>query len=97
MEFLHGDLKKEFIKSEKTHSFETIMDVFTQIIKQLKIFHDANLLHNDIKPENIMYIKKGTKYRVYLQDFDFVKKYKDEKDIQGFTCKYVDFDYNLKP
>ncbi|CAK6983996.1 serine/threonine-protein kinase Nek1-like, partial [Scomber scombrus] len=62
-----GDLYKK-IKSQKGKLFseEQIMDWFVQICLALKHIHDRNILHRDIKPQNIFLTKDGT---VQLGDF----------------------------
>ncbi|XP_053186917.1 serine/threonine-protein kinase Nek1-like [Scomber japonicus] len=62
-----GDLSKK-IESQKGKLFseDQILDWFVQICLALKHIHDSNILHRDIKPQNIFLTKDGT---VQLGDF----------------------------
>ncbi|XP_053185733.1 serine/threonine-protein kinase Nek1-like [Scomber japonicus] len=65
-----GDLSKK-IKSQKGELFseEQILDWFVQICLALKHIHDRNILHRDIKPQNI-FLKDGT---IQLGDFGIAR------------------------
>ena len=57
-----GDLntKINIQKSKKIHFKEkTIWSIFIQIVKGLKVLHDNNLMHRDLKSANILIMKNG--------------------------------------
>ncbi|CAK6984292.1 serine/threonine-protein kinase Nek1-like, partial [Scomber scombrus] len=62
-----GDLSMKIKSQEgKLFSEEQILDWFVQICLALKHIHDRNIIHRDIKPQNIFLTKDGT---VQLGDF----------------------------
>ncbi|XP_062293112.1 serine/threonine-protein kinase Nek1-like, partial [Scomber scombrus] len=66
-----GDLSKKIKSQEgKLLSEEQILDWFVQICLALKHIHDRNIIHRDIKPQNIFLTKDGT---VQLGEFGIAR------------------------
>ena len=62
-------------------SLETTLKVALQVLQILKHVHDCGILHNDIKPENLM-TGLSDKNTIYLIDFGFSTFYiKDGKHV----------------
>ncbi|XP_053184592.1 serine/threonine-protein kinase Nek1-like [Scomber japonicus] len=78
-----GDLYKK-IKSQKEKRFseEQILDWFVQICLALKHIHDSNILHRDIKPQNIFLTKDGT---AQLGDFGVARVLNSTEEL-ATTC-----------
>ncbi|NER05712.1 MAG: protein kinase [Okeania sp. SIO3C4] len=76
-EFIEGnDLTKEIYPGKKI-SEEQAIQLLTEILKILKYVHEENVIHRDLKPQNIMRIKSDGK--IVLIDFGAVK------EIKGLT------------
>ena len=48
-----------------------------QLVKRLRVLHEAGYLHNDLKPDNIL-VGLNDPEVVYLIDFGSASKFKDE-------------------
>lgn len=66
----------EKIKSNRIYRLkeEAIMSIFVQILQGLKDIHSKNLIHRDIKPQNIMIFNNGV---VKISDFGITNFAKD--------------------
>ena len=82
MELCDTDLKKLSIEKSKTFKPMEIYDILTQLNNTFKIMAKYNLIHRDIKLENILvkydggkYIYKLTGYEMSKQILNLVEKY----------------------
>ena len=60
MEFVDGQTLKQWMIDNPRPDLETIRGVVEQIAKGLQAFHRMEMLHQDIRPDNIMIDKTGT-------------------------------------
>ena len=67
--------------------FESI-SIIEQLSNALKYLHDNNILHNDIKTDNVMIIKEGVQVKAILIDFGKACSFAD--------AKYKQLSENLK-
>ena len=71
MEYVSGITLKKYLKAkEGPLSFEEIMSYSIQILKALKVAHEKNIIHRDIKPQNVMVLKNGL---IKVMDFGIAK------------------------
>src|SRR3989339_230672 len=70
MEFIEGDVLRSLLKSVQNISLDRAIDFVTQTAKGLKVAHDKNIIHRDIKSENLMVTKDG---QVKIMDFGIAK------------------------
>jgi serine/threonine protein kinase len=77
------DFFSNYTSYVKEREFLTIIKIFTNILRGIKKIHDLDIVHLDIKPENIM-IKK-INYKPVIIDFGFACSVK-EGDTQ-YRCK----------
>lgn len=61
------DLEKLLLYTKKKFKLETVVTLGLQIIERLEIMHNCGLIHNDLKPQNIMTNMKSN--TVTLIDF----------------------------
>ena len=60
-------------------NFKTVMEATLQICKGLTEFHSRNIIHGDIKPENILIIGNTDQNNNMIKSFKFVEKLSDIK------------------
>ncbi len=70
MEFIDGITLKQWLIDNQNPDIETIRSIVEQIAKGLQAMHRNEILHQDLRPENIMIDKTGT---VKIIDFGGVK------------------------
>lgn len=59
MPFIEGVSLKQVVKAQKTLPFEDVDKILTLLMEGLEVVHNADTLHRDIKPDNIIINKKG--------------------------------------
>jgi serine/threonine protein phosphatase PrpC/ribosomal protein L39E len=99
MEFIDGQTLTQWMIDNPKPDLETIRGIVEQIAKGLQAFHRLEMLHQDIRPENIMIDKTGT---VKIIDFGSTKVRGvveaapsiDHDDILG-TAQYTAPEYFL--
>lgn len=70
MEYIEGDSLKETIEKKGPLPPETVIDYAIQIAGALLMAHKSNLIHRDIKPQNILVTTEG---EVKVTDFGIAK------------------------
>lgn len=89
MEFLHGETLADII-ARKRLTNRDIMDVGESISKALVEAHNLEIIHRDIKSENIMILKTGA---VKIMDFGLAKRKGDnlitKKGVTMGTVAYM--------
>jgi eukaryotic-like serine/threonine-protein kinase len=87
-EYLDGRTLREWITANPKADILTVRKIVEQIAKGLHAFHRKEMLHQDLKPENIMFDKNGV---VKIIDFGSVKI----AGIAEITPLGVDSDDNI--
>lgn len=59
-EFIEGRTLRQWMRDNPRPSLETVRDIVEQIAKGLLAFHRKEMLHQDIRPDNIMIDAAGT-------------------------------------
>ena len=99
-EYLEGRTLRDWMDSHKKPYIREVRVIVEQITKGLRAFHRMEMLHQDLKPENIMFDKSG---KVKIIDFGSVKiagiaeitpLEQDEENILG-TLNYTAPEYHL--
>ena len=69
----------------KKFSMKTVCMLAIQLIERMKMLHENNLLHRDIKPDNFVmgYGEEG--HVVYMIDYGLAKHYRDPKTKQHIS------------
>ena len=60
MEFIEGQTLKQWMIDNPGPDLETVRNIVEQIARGLQAFHRKEMLHQDIRPDNIMIDKTGT-------------------------------------
>ena len=82
------DLEKMFNNYKRKFKLETIITLGLQIIERLEIMHNCGLVHNDLKPQNIMAQYKQN--NIVLIDFGIAFNYNSANKI-SYTFKGTPF------
>ena len=64
--------KQEEYEKEKRFDEQLLFTIYRQLIDAVKYLHSQNIMHRNLKPENIM--KKSNKMIWKIIDFGFIKK-----------------------
>jgi serine/threonine protein phosphatase PrpC len=59
-EYIDGQTLKQWMIDNPAPDLETVRDIVEQIAKGLRAFHRKEMLHQDLRPDNIMIDKTGT-------------------------------------
>lgn len=79
MEYLEGENLASYIKKRGVFDAKTIFSLMLPIIYSLDRIHHADMIHRDISPDNIMYLKDGS---LKLMDFGNARLFTDsQKDV----------------
>lgn len=70
MEYIEGQTLTQWMRDNPQPDLETVRGIIEQIAKGLRAFHRLEMLHQDIRPENIMIDNTGT---VKIIDFGSTK------------------------
>lgn len=69
-EFLEGQTLREWMDANPKSDVKTVLKIVEQLIKGLQAFHRMEMLHQDLKPENVFIDKNGV---LKIIDFGSVK------------------------
>ena len=100
-EYLEGQTLRDWMTANPKADIITVRKIVEQIAKGLRAFHRKEMLHQDLKPENIMFDKNGV---IKIIDFGSVKiagiaeiaplEFDNEENILG-TLNYTAPEYHL--
>jgi serine/threonine protein kinase len=78
MEYLNGQTLKEKVQAKGPLGSELSQKIIASILDGVEQIHKAEMLHRDIKPDNLIISNDG---RVVLIDFGSARAYSDEKTV----------------
>ena len=98
-EYVEGQTLAQWMVDNPNPDIETVRDIIEQIAKGLRAFHRKEMLHQDLRPQNIMIDREGT---VKIIDFGSTKvagvsegaPFAGDDDILG-TVQYAAPEYFL--
>jgi serine/threonine-protein kinase len=71
MEYVYGITLKNYLIGKKGPlDLDEILSYSVQVLRALKVAHDAGIIHRDIKPQNIMVLESG---KIKVMDFGIAK------------------------
>lgn len=97
MEYLEGRNLGEVLRERGALPPEEVVAIVTQVARALSRVHAADLLHRDVKPENIFLCDGDGETFVKLLDFGIVKSNRDALDTQTKTGQVVGTPFYMSP
>ncbi|MBQ4617454.1 MAG: Stk1 family PASTA domain-containing Ser/Thr kinase, partial [Clostridia bacterium] len=70
MEYIDGITLKEYIEQQKALQWKEVVHFIVQILHALQHAHDKGIVHQDVKPQNIMLLSDGT---IKVTDFGIAR------------------------
>lgn len=70
MEYIDGITLKEYIEQQKILQWKEVVHFIVQILHALQHAHDKGIVHQDVKPQNIMLLSDGT---IKVTDFGIAR------------------------
>ena len=81
MEYIKGQNLRDFIQASGSLSIETIVNISRQVCEALVAAHKKGILHQDLKPSNIMLDNSG---QAYIMDFGLARSlFTEDASIKG--------------
>ena len=79
MEYLDGITLQQYLRQHRTMEAESVFRMMLPMISALERMHNAHIIHRDISPDNIMYLRDGS---LKLMDFGSARYFTNgEKDM----------------
>ncbi|GEM_PF-2451383 len=73
MDFIPGQTLTELIASRGPLAESTAIELAIGIARELEALHHRNIIHRDVKPDNIMLLKLGTRCQPVVVDYGIAK------------------------
>jgi serine/threonine protein kinase/tetratricopeptide (TPR) repeat protein len=84
MDFIKGENLSELIQTSGSLTLATCLQIALQICQALKAAHEKGIIHQDLKPQNIMIDNSG---KVYVTDFGLAESLSEPKaGLSGKIC-----------
>lgn len=79
MDYLDGVNLAAYVRNNGTISAPTIFELMLPMVRSLKRIHESGIIHRDISPDNIMYLRSGS---LKLMDFGSARYFtNDQKEM----------------
>jgi serine/threonine protein kinase len=92
MELLGPSIEELFVFCEQKFKLLTVMWIAQELLDRIKVLHNSNFLHRDLKTENLCIGLGKRSWTVYLIDFGLAKRFrcpKTGKHVQHSKKKCV--------
>ncbi|KAF2198533.1 kinase-like protein [Delitschia confertaspora ATCC 74209] len=84
IDLLGPSLEDLFDHCNRKFSIKTVVMVAKQMLSRVQTIHEKNLIYRDIKPDNFLIGRPGSKFAnvIHVVDFGMAKQYRDPKTKQ---------------
>ncbi|EZG65883.1 putative calcium-dependent protein kinase [Gregarina niphandrodes] len=79
-----GELLKRLSQAHERAKLLTekyVREIMNQVLKALAYIHEMNVVHKDLKPENIMFADKGVHSEIKVIDFGLAEMFEDQNQM----------------
>ena len=83
MEYINGKTLREILNKEGPLDTKTTILILKQLAEALNYSHNQDIIHRDIKPDNIMLEPDKDSYRITLADFGVARWFKGGRRLKG--------------
>jgi len=84
MEYLEGRSLREILNEGK-HDFEKTFDIAVKVIRAVAAIHQAEQIHRDIKPDNLIQTLEG---QIKIIDFGLSQRFDEVVEVKGVSPGY---------
>lgn len=84
MEYLEGQTLENYVKKNGNMDTKQLFTLMKPVMKSLQKVHNDGIIHRDISPDNIMYLKDGT---LKLMDFGAARHFTNEERNMSVVLK----------
>lgn len=84
MDYLDGVNLASYVRNNGTISAERIFELMLPMVRSLKRIHESGIIHRDISPDNIMYLKSGS---LKLMDFGSARYFTNNQKEMSVLLK----------
>lgn len=88
MEYVEGGDLLDFINSKRYLSESLARSLFTDLLKAVEKCHSLNIVHRDLKCENLLLTSKDKLPKLKLTDFGFARTF-DDKKLETYCGSYA--------
>lgn len=85
LEFCGGGDLQHFVRKQRRLKEDVAKNFFIQIVRGLKFLHSKNVIHRDIKPQNLLLSEYSPNATIKFADFGFAK-YLQEASMAQTPC-----------
>lgn len=84
--YIDGGTVKQWIEDGRARQRVVAMDIGIQIADGLAAIHSQDVLHQDVKPANVMMSREGA---ASITDFGLARTFEDQPGQRGYTVAYA--------
>lgn len=84
MQFLDGNTLSDYVKTNGKFDAKNLFVLMLPVMKSLEKIHNEGIIHRDISPDNLMFLKDGS---IKLMDFGAARYFANEEKMLSVVLK----------